>query len=247
MRTTYNEDRMTDIKTLPFFPTPVSFVNFSKQAVSLNKQLIADAFDYQSKNESNKRTAVDGFQSKSNLETLYESYDTLAKYIEKVIFTIVPKLGFKQDEDYSKYFGVNTLWVNILQKNGAFHMPHTHGAGETIFTGVYYPTSGLRADNRENYFMDEDLDSDVEWKASSTPDPGDLIIFDPAMDIKRQVYHPVLNYNRYPYYGSEICVTPKQSNLIIFPNYLSHMVAPITRDNFIRMSISFACYKKYGN
>lgn len=237
---------MTDIKTIPLFPAPVSFINFGKNAVSLNKQLIADAFDYQSKNDTSKRTAIDGFQSNSDMETLYESYETLGQMIFKVICSTLPKLGFKQVDDYSKYFGVNTLWFNILEKNGAFHMPHTHGAGGTMFSGVYYPTSGLRSDNRQDYFMDEDLSIDMQWKASSHPDPGDLIIFDPAMDIKRQVYHPELYCNRYPYYGSEICVTPKQSNLVIFPNYLSHMVAPVTRDNFMRMSISFAFYKKHS-
>lgn len=235
---------MTDIKTIPFFPTPVSFANFGNNVIDLNKQLVSDAFDYQSKNEGRKRTAIGGFQSFNNMENLYESYKTLAGYIEKSIFSILPKLGFAVVDDYTKYFNVNSLWVNILEKNGAFHMPHTHGAGETLFTGVYYPTSGLRPDTMKDYFIDEDLSVDMEWRASGRPEPGDLIIFDPAQDIKRQVYHPSIEQKRYPYYGSEICITPKQSNLVVFPNYLSHMVAPITRDNFVRMSISFAFTKK---
>ena len=74
------------------------------------------------------------------------------------------------------------------------------------------------------------------------PESGDLVLFDPAAAEKRQVIPAFVK--RYPYYGSEICVKPKKSHLVIFPNYLTHMVAPIDKDDFIRLSISFSVRKK---
>ena len=82
----------------------------------------------------------------------------------------------------------------------------------------------------------------MELKASSVPESGDLVLFDPASSDKRQVIPAFVK--RYPYYGSEICIKPKKSHLVIFPNYLTHMVAPITEKNFIRMSVSFSFRKK---
>lgn len=231
---------MTELKTLSFFPVPITIANFGEDAKDMNESLISDIFSEQAMiPESANRSAINGWQSDGNMEEKYESFSLLAGNIKKVIYSILPKYGFDFEFDYDNVFECNKLWANVLTEKHSYHIPHIHGTGETLFSGVYYPTSGLTKQH-EDFYPNEDY-SDVEIRASSVPDSGDLVLFDPAAAIKRQV---IPNFvKRYPYYGSEICIKPKKSSLIIFPNYLTHMVSPITETNFIRLSISFSLRK----
>lgn len=232
---------MTNIKTLGLFSVPVSIANFGELAKDLNEALIADAIDAQNQNPIPAgRSAVYGWQSEGNMDEIYPSYSQLRDNIKATIYSLLPKYGFEYDGSYDDVFDFGMLWANILNIPGGYHMPHIHGTGQTILSGVYYPTSGLREDF-EDYYPDEDY-SDVELRASSVPEPGDLVLFDPAAAEKRQVIPGFVK--RYPYYGSEVCIKPKKSHLVIFPNYLTHMVAPIRKEKFIRMSISFSLRMK---
>lgn len=228
---------MTNIKTLPIFSIPLTTVNFGKEAESLNRELIKDSFLEQKDHPvTQQRSAIGGWQSDSNLENKYESFSILRDTIKKCIHSILPSYGYNiQPETYDKELVCDGLWVNILTSRSSYHMPHIHGTGNTLLTGVYYPTSGLTPEGKD-FYEDEDY-NDVELRASTTPNSGDIVLFDPAACEKRQVIPEYVN--RYPYYGSELCISPKHSHLIIFPNYLTHMVAPITKDDFYRMSISF--------
>ena len=230
---------MPGAKTYPLFAVPLTIVNFGEEAKELNDKLIRDAFEEFDENpEPAGRSAIDGWQSFTGLESKYYSYDMLREAIRNCIHSILPSYGFNVES--FDIFDCNSLWVNILTQRSAYHVPHIHGTGDTLFSGVYYPTSGLTPDRKEYY--ENDGWSDIELRASSVPESGDLVIFDPASTEKRQVIPDYVN--RYPYYGSEICIRPKQSHLVIFPNYLSHMVAPVSKDNFHRMSISFSFGKK---
>ena len=42
------------------------------------------------------------------------------------------------------------------------------------------------------------------------------------------------------YYGQEVTVVPRESLLVLFPAWMSHMVTPLTKKEN-RYSISFAC------
>lgn len=235
---------MTVLKTMSFFPVPVTFANFGEEAKELNESLIADTFAEKAMNpESAGRSAIGGWQSQGYLDEKYESFAILSENIKQSIYSLLPKYGFEYEGSYDDIFDCGMLWANVLTKRSQYHIPHIHGTGETIFSGVYYPTSGLTEVLGEyyDYYSEEDYE-DVEIRASSVPDSGDLVLFDPAATEKRQVIPAIVN--RYPYYGSEICVRPKKSHLIIFPNYLTHMVAPIEKDDFIRLSISFSFRKK---
>lgn len=232
---------MSTVKTMALFPVPVSIVNFGEEAKELNESLIADAFSEQNMvPETAGRSAVNGWQSEGYMDEKYESFALLRENIKTIIYNLLPKYGFETDFPYDDIFDCGMLWANILTKHSAYHMPHIHGTGETLFSGVYYPSSGLTP-QYEDYFTNEDY-SDVEIRASSVPESGDLVLFDPAAVEKRQVIPAFVK--RYPYYGSEICIKPKKSHLIIFPNYMTHMVAPITMDNFYRLSVSFSFRKK---
>jgi hypothetical protein len=173
------------------------------------------------------------------MDEKYESFAILRENIKNVLYSVLPNFGFAYEGSYDEIFEFGMLWANILTNRSAYHIPHIHGTGETLFSGVYYPTSGLNSNN-DDYYSNDDYE-DVEIRASSIPESGDLVLFDPAATQKRQVIPGFVK--RYPYYGSEICIKPKQSHLVIFPNYLSHMVAPITQHDYTRLSVSFSLRK----
>lgn len=232
---------MSVLKTFSLFPVPLSIANFGVEAKEMNESLIADSFSEQAMNPVPAgRSAVNGWQSEGIMDEKYESFALLRENIKTIIYSLLPSYGYEYEGSYDDIFECGMLWSNILTNESAYHMPHIHGTGETLFSGVYYPTSGLTSQH-EDFYPEEDY-SDVELRASSVPESGDLILFDPASSDKRQVIPAFVK--RYPYYGSEICIKPKKSHLVIFPNYLTHMVAPITEKNFIRMSVSFSFRKK---
>lgn len=235
----------TSIKTVPCFSIPISVANFGKDADYLNKCLVADSFKEQSIDSSSpSRSAINGWQSTLGMETKYESFSMLCKNIQQVIYSLLPQYGFTHDVSQNEsLFRCDSLWVNILTNRSAYHKPHIHGTGKTLFSGVYYPTSGLN-DVNEDYYPDEDW-GDVDFRASSSLSPGDLVIFDPMSVNKQQVAPKFVT--RYPYYGYDIYVRPKKSHLVIFPNYITHMVTPIQQENYKRISISFSFSKDYSN
>ena len=155
------------IDTYTFFSVPVTVMNFGEEADDLNERLIKDALSERSLNPSSSRSAINGWQSEGGMENRYQSYFELRSHIKQVIESTLPSLGFTIT-DFDHYFKCDELWVNILEKTGAFHVPHIHGTGETLFAGVYYP---------QDYVV-KDEGSDI--RATSVPEPGDLMLFDPA-------------------------------------------------------------------
>lgn len=232
---------MSVVKTMALFSVPITLANFGEEAKELNESLIADSFSEMAMNPTPAgRSAIGGWQSEGDMDEKYESFAILRENIKTIIYSLLPSYGFDYDGPYDDIFECGMLWANILTEKSAYHVPHIHGTGETLFSGVYYPTSGLTAQH-EDYYPEEDY-SEVDLRASSVPESGDLVLFDPAAAEKRQVIPAFVK--RYPYYGSEICVKPKKSHLVIFPNYLTHMVAPVTLPDFHRLSISFSFRKK---
>ena len=239
---------MTVLKTLSLFPVPVTIANFGEDSKEMNESLIADSLSERAMHPipaGRSAVGTGAWQSEGDMEEKYESFAILRENVKSVIYSLLPKYGFDYDGNYDDVFECGMLWSNVLTTQTSYHMPHIHGTGETIFSGVYYPSSGLKYESLvkdpEDYYPDEDY-SGVEIRASSVPESGDLVLFDPAAAQKRQVIPAFVN--RYPYYGAEICIRPKKSHLIIFPNYLTHMVAPIEQEDLIRLSISFSFRKK---
>ena len=72
---------------------------------------------------------------------------------------------------------------------------------------------------------------------------GLLILSDPARVVKGQVK---TSFETGEYYGQEVTIVPRESLLVLFPNWMTHMVTPLTKKEN-RYSISFACnYGSYG-
>ena len=130
---------------------------------------------------------------------------------------------------------LNGIYANINDKAYASHLPHIHGFGDSIFIGVYYPSSGIL--NGKHVSDNQDLNQAPNIYASSRPNPGDIMFIDPAANTKKQVISS--NMKRYPYYSLDMCVTPREGLLLLAPHYMSHLVTPTEKDNFDRISISF--------
>lgn len=243
---------MANLKVLPLWSVPIALINFGEDMRPLNKDLIKDILAEADEHQASTRSGINAWQSEGGLETKYDSFATMAHNIKQCVFSMLPNIGFAQFEgQYDELFEVKELWANIIYKPGGFHIPHIHGSGETLFSGVYYPTSGFTYEELPEFkltplYPDEDLDEipPNQFLANSNPKPGDLMLMDPAAGLKRQVIPEWVQ--RYPYYGTEFTLTPRQSMLIIFPNYIEHMVVPLTESNQMRMSISFCFTKRVG-
>ena len=68
---------------------------------------------------------------------------------------------------------------------------------------------------------------------------GELIIYDPSYIVKRQVIKPSGSH----YYEAIKEISPRESLLILFPQYLPHSVEPLLDDRLKRYSISFTIEK----
>tara|TARA_Y100001963_G_scaffold108118_1_gene149481 strand:+ start:115 stop:804 length:690 start_codon:yes stop_codon:yes gene_type:complete len=220
----------------PIFPSPFGYANFGEENRELNKQLIKDINYDKSIDDGKDRSFKhndSSWQSYPTMETKYDSFEKLREQIQYAIKPIMKHSGFEQKVvDNCK---VENLWANLIFDAGGYSTPHFHGSGRTLWSGVYYP-HGLKENNNLDEFKEE------EWiQLGFGRGDGLLILYDPAKLVKAQVYKP---FETGEYYGQEISVIPRESLLVLFPNWMSHMVTPLTKkDN--RYSISFACNYNY--
>ena len=124
------------------------------------------------------------------------------------------------------------ILLNKIFDVGGYSAPHTHGTGETYFTGVYYLNGGECLDTL-------DYDQHICYENQSNMHEGqggDLILFDPARIAKSSIIPKNKKSNLY---GSPAKIIPKESLLVVFPAWLEHMVTPVTVKE-TRYSISFA-------
>ena len=226
---------------LDMFPVPVTVMTLGEKSREMNKKLIADLEDDMEKNfEAPKRSSINVWQSNFTIENRYESFKGVRQYFFDLCKPTLRRAGFQGNLD--EYLVCEDFWGNINDSPWGFHTPHFHGHGKSVFGGVYFPSSGIL--DGKNLSDDQNLDELVEITASSSPPPGSLVLMDPAINIKRQVYPLGDTLKRYPYYGLELCITPKEGTLVIFPHYISHYVTPTEKFNFKRYSIPFSINMK---
>jgi len=219
---------------IDLFPVPFSIMSLGEESRELNKELIEDTYSEEKLNiDISNQSGQHLWQSLEYLENKYLSYKKLSNIVFELAKPILKKAGF--GGNIEEYLACQTLWANINRCPYAYHTPHIHGNGTCIFTGVYFPTSGFL--NGQSISEDEDLNLPVDICSKKYPDPGSLVFIDPASTIKSQVTTD--NLKRYPYYGANINVTPREGTLVIFPHYLTHLVVPTRKENFTRISIGF--------
>ena len=229
---------MVDINFRALFPTPFGFVNFGEQARDLNAMLVKNIDEelvrYQPSTA--RRTFAKNecsWQSELGMETLYESFAKLGDVISSCIGPILTQSGYEQE--YAESLYVEQLWANVILSAGGFSSPHNHGSGDTLWSGVYYPKS-----DHENL---DDFDQHKFIIGGTQAGSGNLILRDPAVNIKAQEKVSREKMKNKAYFGSSITVKPRESLLVVFPAWLEHYVQPVT-DNTRRYSISFAINKK---
>jgi hypothetical protein len=219
---------------LDLFPTPFSIVNFGEESRELNKKILDIIFEEKQRNKSQLRTGVGVWQSVPNLETKHSLFEELKIMFFDRAKPILKKAGFTGE--LNSYLECSDFWANYNDSPYAYHTPHIHGTGRAIFSGVYYPSSGIL--NGKHISAKENLNTDPIIKSSGNPSPGNIVFLDPAAAIKGQVY-PGEKLNRYPYYGLEICIEPREGLLVLFPQWLQHLVTPTEKEGFIRTSLAF--------
>ena len=221
----------------PIFPSPFGYCNFGEENRELNQQLIKD-IEYDrsvgtGKQRSFKHNAS-SWQSQPEMETKYDSFKILTEQVQYAMKPIMKHSGFEQ-RVVDKLW-VENFWANLIFDAGGYSTPHFHGSGKTLWTGVYYP-QGMKININLDEFTEE------RWIQLGHRDgDGILVLFDAAKFTKAQVYKP---FDTGEYYGQEVTVIPRQSLLVLFPAWMSHMVTPLTKKEN-RYSISFAC-NYYGN
>ena len=223
---------------LSLFPIPVSVGTFGEASRELNKQLVIDSLDGLATTEVEERSGIHVKQTVSDLEGKYNSFAKLQALVTDYARGVVSWAGTHNSDIKSEFF-----WCNLNQRRDAFHMPHSHQMDGYLWTGVYFPTSGVL--DGKNLSDDEDLDVMVDITSKTQPDPGSLVLQDPLHFVKQGV--ATKKTDRYPFWGNSICIVPKEGTIVLFPTYLPHLVTPTEKDNFTRLSIAFYVRVHNGN
>ena len=217
------------------FPSPFGYANFGESNRELNKQLIEDIETHRGKYDSEERTFRgndNSWQSEGELEKRYTSFERLRKQIDEVSKPILKHSGCR--EETLPYLRVCNLWANVIFDVGGFSFPHIHPTHTAMWTGVYYPYGAEYEDL--NKFVEQDIIQLNRQKGE-----GALVLFDPSRDQKQLISGDLDDKE---YYGGEITIFPRESLLLLFPSWMSHMVMPLTTKTK-RYSISFSIKKTY--
>ena len=211
------------------FPIPFLVDNLGESARELNRGLIADIDrERRADTEGAARSFVGAWQSRSGLDRKYRSFAQLRQQIELSARTYLRHIQLPDDTAT----GCSGLWANHVAGKGGHSGYHIHGSGRVVATGVYYPASLIENGRAPEQNLD-DFDPGRIFK--ETGKGGELIVHDPNYAIKRQVIKPPGS----PYYEGLKVVAPRESLLIVFPQYLPHSVAPLLDDGIERYSISY--------
>lgn len=218
----------------PLWPIPFGYTNFGESLRNLNKQLIADIETEKENNPTEKRTFAknnSGWQSKVRMEDKYKSFEELRKVILQYSLGTLHMSGISEDMNIN----VSNLWANMIFEKGGWSNPHTHGSGDTIWSGVYYPKGVTEIENLDEFISEEYLNYGINHTG------GTLLIKD--LNISKKVVTVKLDHEHY--YGTNFSVIPRESLLVLFPAWVEHMVTPTTDDSK-RYSISFGIVRTHN-
>lgn len=218
-----------NINCADLFPVPLVIDNLGESARELNQRLMDDIhLEMEQEGTSVSRSFVSAWQSESGLEQKYASFLELQKHIEACAVTYLAHIKYADPSPVA----CAGLWANCISGIGGHSMYHIHGSGAVIATGVYYPATLIKDGESDK----EDLDDfNPQSIFRETGVGGELVIYDPSYVIKRQVIRP----SRSHYYEALKTISPRESLLVLFPQYLAHSVEPLLDEQLKRYSISF--------
>ena len=218
----------------PLWPVPFGWSNIGEKYRELNKRLVEDIETERGLDEGKGGTFKNndlGWQSKNTMEQKYTSFSELVPIIKSIATPIMHRSGLHE----SVTSNVKNLWANVILGRGGYSFPHTHGQGDTLWTGVYYP-KGLHDI--------EDLDvmeTNDYFKNGVTDNGGILVIKDG--NISKELVKAPPPANQSSAYERNFSITPRESVLVMFPAWVEHMVTPTENDEK-RYSISFGIFRQ---
>ena len=225
---------MVQLTNLDLYPFPFSVYNLGENFRELNKKIMDIALNVEMQ-----KTHHQGVFEIYDLEKKYYLFKELQETFFNISITSLNRAGYQGD--LKSYLSCERFWLTKTQSADSIHLPHMHGSGDTLFNGVYYPTSGI--ENGEHISSKENLENPINISAGNNIIPGSIVFQDPNAWVKGQVYVPG-KLKTYPYYEKNISVPYREGALILFPNYLPHMVTPTQKQNLIRVSMGFCIVKK---
>jgi len=205
------------ICTVPAFSVPLGVGSIEDG--DLNAQLIQDLSvrDF----EGRYGTGINVTQTEFGLESQFSSFKTLKDRLDKELKTYMSWCGVNMGFTTTRY------WGNINRLPYAYHMPHVHSFSRGLFSGVYFPLS-----------IKDFVQDDEHISVTETPNPGSLVLMDPLHAVKTGLAYS-RDINRSKFFGVSMCIEPRASKFVVFPNYLQHMVTPTEEINKLRISIAF--------
>ena len=218
----------------PLWPVPFGWSNIGEKYRELNKRLVEDIETERGLDEGKGGTFKNndlGWQSKNTMEQKYTSFSELVPIIKSIATPIMHRSGLHE----SVTSNVQNLWANVILGQGGYSFPHTHGQGDTLWTGVYYP-KGLQGEENLDKLKIEDV-----FSHGVTQGGGTLVIRD--NNNSKELVKALPPANRSEYYERNFSVVPRESLLILFPAWLEHMVTP-TENDVKRYSISFGIFRE---
>ncbi len=223
-----------NINFRPIFPTPMGYTNFGNEAKDLNKQLVKDIDDCMSKHTGKDRTFRkndSGWQSPNSMEDMYESFERLRGLIDTAARPVLGHSGVSNV--ILPQMQTEGLWANVCFDVGGYSRPHVHGAGRSLWSGVYYPKGLEEIDDLDNFEENQTIMPGFQ------KGDGLLVLLDPSKTTKGLL---LTDFDSREFYGGEVSIFPRESLLILFPVWVMHMVTPLTTKTK-RYSISFSITK----
>lgn len=219
------------------FPIPVGIKNLGEESRELNKQIIKEIYKLKEIENSKTRSGKNLFQTGADLHTRSDFFNELCGVFFNHMKPYLESVGINDPDINCEIDG---LWFNYNNSPHAFHIPHIHGSGKTLFSGVYYPSSGI-LDGKE-LSDDQNLNENVNFETKVDIKPGSIVLLDPSFVAKTTVLADFIK--RKPYYLQQVCLEPKAGTLLLFPAYLPHYVVPTQKENLERFSLVFSVNKK---
>lgn len=232
------EHRLTiDSKTVDLFPVPLGVVNLGESSRQLNRETMEAVYKLMDTEKRKYRTGKGVFQTQTDLHERSTYFSSLNDFITDLSNSYAASIGFRSPGEYLR---LNSLWFNYNDSPSGFHTPHIHGSGGCMFSGIYYPTSGV--EDGVEISDSEDLDLPLNINYGTNPEPGSIVFMDPSLAARSAVLST--NISVYPYYTQIASFKPRAGSFLFFPNYLTHYVTPTAKERFERVSVVFTFSKK---
>jgi len=218
----------------PLWPTPFGWANFGEDLRELNKKLVDDIEKERSLDEGKSGTFTNnklGWQSKNTMEYRYDSFRQLLPKIKAIATPLMQHSGLPSNFTAD----VANLWANVILGKGGYAFPHTHGQGDTLWTGVYYP-KGLHD------IEDLDVIETNDYFRHGVTDNGGILVVKDG-NISKELVKAPPPANQSSAYDRNFSITPRESLLVMFPAWVEHMVTPTENDEK-RYSISFGIFRQ---